>query len=158
MTAEKQVLDVPADVLAYLGEQNTLTLATVSKDGAPRASTFLYVHEGSRLCFWAHAGSITTRHIDERPLVAFAIDEFAPDLRQTRGVKGMGECLPVSGEDIARVADLFGQKFPSLSPGSTVSILFYAITPSELQFIDNRESSAAAPEGTFGAEFHSKRI
>lgn len=158
MTAEKQVLDVPADVLEYLGEQNTLTLAAVSKDGTPHASTFLYVNEGPALYFWAHAGSVTARHIDERPLVAFAIDEYASDLRQTRGVKGTGECRSIAGEEIARVADIFGQKFPSLSPGSTVSIMFFSITPTELQFIDNRESSAAAPEGTFGAEFHSRRI
>jgi CRP-like cAMP-binding protein len=60
----------------------------------------------------------------------------------------------LSGEQIARVADLFGQKFPSLSPGATMSIAFFRITPTELQFIDNTGSGGAAPAGQFGADFH----
>jgi hypothetical protein len=66
----------------------------------------------------------------------------------------------LSGEQIARVADLFGQKFPSLAPGSTMSISFFRITPTEIQFIDNTAKSqgATAPSGgTFGAEFHRER-
>jgi CRP-like cAMP-binding protein len=65
----------------------------------------------------------------------------------------------LSGEQIARVADLFGQKFPSLSPGSTMSISFFRITPTELQFIDNTGSAGAVDSrsGVFGAEFHRER-
>jgi hypothetical protein len=65
----------------------------------------------------------------------------------------------LSGEQIARVADLFGQKFPSLAPGSTMSISFFRITPSELQFIDNTGSTDAVDSrsGVFGAEFHRER-
>jgi uncharacterized protein YhbP (UPF0306 family) len=156
VSVDVQMPDVPGEVLAYLQEQHTLTLATASKDGAPRASTFLYVNDGSRLYFWTRLNSTSARHIAERPQVAFAIDEYAPDLRQTRGLRGLGRCAPVTGEEIARVADLFGQRFPSLSPGSTVSISFFSITPTELEFIDNRESDT--PEGAFGAEFHSKQL
>jgi CRP-like cAMP-binding protein len=60
------------------------------------------------------------------------------------------------GEQIAHVADLFGQKFPSLSPGSTMSISFFRITPTEIQFIDNT-SAGQSEAGTFGAEFHRER-
>ena len=73
-------------------------------------------------------------------------------------MQGIGECtVLLSGEQIARVADLFGQKFPDLSPGSTMSISFFRISPTELQFIDNTGSSAASAGGTFGAEFHRER-
>jgi CRP-like cAMP-binding protein len=72
----------------------------------------------------------------------------------------MGECtVLLDGMQIARVADLFGQKFPELAPGSTMSISFYRITATELDFIDNTTGSTVSelPEGTFGADFHRER-
>jgi Pyridoxamine 5'-phosphate oxidase len=36
--------ELPAEVLEYLGSQNTLTLATASPTGTPHAATFLYVN------------------------------------------------------------------------------------------------------------------
>lgn len=152
------MIDVPAQVLDYIAKQHTLTLATTSSDGVPRASTYLYVNDGSRIFFWTKLSSSSARNIADRPQVAFSIDEYADDLRQTRGVHGLGDCAPVTGEDVARAADLFGQKFPKLQPGATTSIAFFSITPTELEFTDNRDSGVTPPDGTFGAEFNTKRI
>jgi uncharacterized protein YhbP (UPF0306 family) len=150
--------ELPAPVLEYLSGQNTLTLATASPTGTPHAATFLYVNEGPSLYFWSKASAESSRHIEQNPLVAFTIDEFTSDLTQTRGVQGIGECsVLLSGEQIARVADLFGQKFPSLAPGATMSISFYRITPTEIQFIDNRQNRSLSSPGVFGAEFHRER-
>src|SRR5262249_44686225 len=49
------------------------------------------------------------------------------------------------------------RKFPELSPGATMSISFFRIVPTELQFIDNTESGGKAEEGTFGADFSRER-
>ncbi len=146
---------LPGPVLEYLKSHNTFTLATASSAGMPRAATFLYVNEGPSLYFWTRTSTIVARHVEQNPLVSFTIDEYTTDLSQTRGIQGTGECRPLlSGEQIARVADLFGQKFPSLSPGATMSIAFFRITPTELQFIDNTGSSSGmAPQGQFGADF-----
>lgn len=150
--------EIPGEVLDYLSAQNTLTLATASPSGTPHAATFLYVNEGPSLYFWSKASTESSRHIEKNPLVAFTIDEYTDDLSQTRGVQGVGECSPLlSGEQIARVADLFGQKFPSLSPGATMSISFYRITPTEVQFIDNRRNRSLSSPGVFGADFHRER-
>jgi CRP-like cAMP-binding protein len=150
--------ELPGEVLDYLSAQNTLTLATASPSGTPHAATFLYVNEGPSLYFWSKASTASSRHIEQNPLVAFTIDEYTDDLTQTRGVQGIGECSPLlSGEQIARVADLFGQKFPSLAPGATMSISFYRITPTEIQFIDNRRSRSLSSPGVFGADFHRER-
>jgi uncharacterized protein YhbP (UPF0306 family) len=158
MTPEQAAVDVPAHVVEYLSAQNTLTLATASASGVPHASTFLYVNDGPTLYFWTRPGTITARHIDQNPVVSFAIDEYAQDLRQTRGVQGAGECgVVLNGETIARVADLFGQKFPELSPGTTMSISFYRIVPTELQFIDNTDKGGTTDDGTFGADFARER-
>ncbi|HLM86560.1 MAG TPA: cyclic nucleotide-binding domain-containing protein [Solirubrobacteraceae bacterium] len=158
MTPEQAAVDVPAHVVDYLSSHNTLTLATASPSGVPHASTFLYVNDGSTLYFWTRPGTVTARHVEQNPVVSFAIDEYTKDLRQTRGVQGSAECnVVLNGETIARVADLFGQKFPELSPGTTMSISFFRIVPTELQFIDNTEAGGRSEDGTFGADFSRER-
>ena len=158
MSTEQSAVEIPPHVVEYLGQQSTLTLATASPAGVPHASTFLYVNDGAKLYFWTKPQTTTARHIEQNPVVSFAIDEYTSDLRQTKGVQGAGECnVILSGEEIARVADLFGQKFPDLSPGATMSISFFRITPADLEFIDNADAGGQAREGQFGAEFHRER-
>jgi uncharacterized protein YhbP (UPF0306 family) len=154
MSAEQPAVEAPSHVLEYLRRQSTLTLATASPAGVPRASTFLYVNDGPVLFFWTKPETMTARHIEQNPIVSFAIDDYADDLSQTKGVQGEGECSVIlSGDQIARVAELFGQKFPDLSPGATMSISFFRITPTELDFIDNTQEGAGDGDA-FGAEFH----
>ncbi len=158
MSSATQDDSVPEQVLDYLAEQGTLTLATASAAGIPRATTYLYVNDGQVLYFWARRSTVSSRHIEQNSVVSFAIDEYAEDLNKTRGVQGMGECSVVlDGETIARVADLFGRKFPSLSPGNTMSISFFRIAPTELQFIDNASAEVTTVKGEFGADFHRER-
>jgi uncharacterized protein YhbP (UPF0306 family) len=158
MPPEQAAVDVPAHVVDYLSSQNTLTLATASPSGVPHASTFLYVNDGPTLYFWTRPGTTTAKHLDQNPVVSFAIDDYAEDLTQTRGVQGSGECgVVLNGETIAKVADLFGQRFPALSPGATMSISFFRIVPTELQFIDNTDKGGKADDGTFGADFSRER-
>jgi hypothetical protein len=92
--------------------------------------------------------------------VGFTIDEYAEDPSQTRGVQGTGECQVIlSGEEIARAADLFGQKFPSLSSGSsTLGISFFRIVPTDLQFIDNSSGGADRGGDEFGLDYHRERV
>jgi uncharacterized protein YhbP (UPF0306 family) len=155
---DQAALEVPSHVLAYLGEQRTMTLATASPAGVPHASTFLYVNDGPTLCFWTKPDTTTARHIEQNSLVSFAIDEPSRDLGQTRGVQGRGEARVIlSGEEIARVAALFGDKFPDLSPGATMSISFFKVVPTDIDFIDNTASGSESRSGQFGAEFHRER-
>ncbi len=160
MSAGQTTLEVPPAVLEFLRQHRTLTLATASPAAVPRASTFLYVNDGPTIYFWSRATTVTARQIQQNPVVAFTVDGSSEDLNQTQGIQGIGECsVLLSGEQIARVADLFGQKFPDLAPGSTMSISFFRVTPTELQFIDNTASRAGgqSDSGTFGAEFHRER-
>jgi uncharacterized protein YhbP (UPF0306 family) len=158
MSSGEAAVEMLPEVLDYLGEQHTLTLATASPSGVPHAGTFLYVHDGPELYFWTKAHTTTARHIEQNPLVSFTIDGYADDLQKIRGLQGRGECRVIlSGEQIARVADLFGQKFPALSPGTTMTISFFRIVASELQFTDNTDASIHQQEGTFGVEFHRER-
>ncbi|HEV3323732.1 MAG TPA: cyclic nucleotide-binding domain-containing protein [Solirubrobacteraceae bacterium] len=158
MSSGEAAVEMLPEVLDYLGEQRTLALATASPSGVPHAGTFLYVHDGPELYFWTKAHTTTARHIEQNPLVAFTIDGPSDDLQKIRGLQGTGECRVIlSGEQIARVADLFGQKFPALSPGTTMTISFFRIVASELQFTDNTEAAIHQQEGTFGVDFHRER-
>lgn len=147
--------DVPQEVLDYLGSQKTLTLATNGIDG-PWAATLTYVNDGARLYIWMRPHSATAGHLDVNPRAAFAIDEYTEDWRQTKGIQGRGTCTPVQGEEIARAADLFGQKYPQLRPGSTSAVIFFRIEPDSLEFIDNSRGAEETDE--FGAEFRRETV
>ena len=141
---------VAQKVLDFLAEQKTLTLATTGDDG-PWAATLTYVNDGSELYVWTRPHSTTARHIDQDPRAAFTIDQYSDDFRQTKGIQGRGECSVVQGEQIAKAADLFGQKYPQLRPGSTSAVVFYRIDPGELEYIDN--TGGVEEAGDFGADF-----
>ena len=142
-------LEVPEHVLQFLGEQQTLTLATASPAGVPHAGTFLYVNDGPSLYFWSRPDTTIAKQVARNPLVSFTIDSYTKDLSQTQGIQGRGEArVLLSGEEVARVAALFGDKFPDLSPGNTMSISFFRIVPTDLEFIDNTargQTPRAAP-------------
>jgi uncharacterized protein YhbP (UPF0306 family) len=146
---------VPAEVLDYLGSKKTLTLPTSGRDG-PWAATFTYVNDGPTIYIWTRPGSNTARHIDENAIVAFAIDEYTDDWRDTKGVQGRAKAAVVEGEDLARAADLFGQKYPELRPGSTSAVVFFRLEPDALEFIDN--SRGVEEEGDFGAEYRRQSV
>jgi uncharacterized protein YhbP (UPF0306 family) len=146
---------VPPEVLDYLGSQKTLTLATSGSDG-PWAATLTYVNDGSLIYVWMRPDSTTARHIDENPTAAYAIDEYTDDWRETKGIQGRARVEVVQGEEIARAADLFGQKYPDLRPGATSAVVFYRLAPDALEFIDN--SRGVEEEGDFGAEYRRQSV
>jgi uncharacterized protein YhbP (UPF0306 family) len=147
--------DVPPEVIDYMASQKTLTLATTGLDG-PWAATLTYVNDGSDVYIWTKPHSNTARHLDQNPSAAFAIDEYSEDWRQTKGIQARGGCTPVTGEGLARAADLFGQKYPQLRPGSTSAVVFFRIQPDVLEFIDNSRGVEEADE--FGADFRRQSI
>ncbi len=146
---------VPMHMLDYLRAQKTLTLATTGRDG-PWAATMTYVHSGRDIYIWTRPDTNTARNLSDDPTVAFTIDEYAGDWRQTRGLQGRGEATSVEGEGVAVASDLFGDKFPDLRPGSTTTVLFFKITPRTLDFIDNTRGVEESAD--FGAELHSESI
>src|SRR4051794_27150976 len=159
MTEDTPAVDLPPHVLEFIQSHATLTLATASPGSVPHAGTFLYVNEGPTLYFWTRPGTTTAQHIEQNPSVAFTIEDQSTGIRSARGVQGTGECsVLLRGEEIAGVARLFGEKFPELAPGDTLSISFFRINPSDVDYIDNSALSGRPSEGgTFGAEFHKRR-
>jgi len=151
-------IELPPHVLEFIQGHSTLMLATSSVAGEPHAGAYLYVSDGPRLYIWTRPATTTWRNLEQNPNVAFTIGDDEADPSRARGVQGVGRCtVLLYGEEIAKVAHLFGQRFPELSPGNTLSISFYRISPSELGFIDNTDTGGQTAGGTFGAEFHKER-
>jgi uncharacterized protein len=147
--------EIPADVLDYLGSQKSLTLATSGGDG-PWAATLTYANDGSDIYIWTKPSSNTAKHLDENPVAAFAIDEYTDDWKQTKGVQGRGSVSVVEGEEIARAADLIGQKYPQLRPGATSAVVFFKIAPDSLELIDN--SRGVEDGDDFGADYRRESV
>jgi uncharacterized protein YhbP (UPF0306 family) len=154
MGSNTPVLEVPGHVLDYLNEQPTLTLATASAAGVPRATTLIYVNDGPIVYVWTRPDTATARHMDQHPVVSFAIDEYTPDFRGTKGIQATGEAQVVlNPAEVKRAKELFREKYPALGDALAANISVFRISPSELQFIDNT-SSEAKDTGTGGIAFH----
>jgi len=160
MAEDKAALELPQHVLDYLEQQQTLTLATASAGGVPRAATFLYVNRGPTMYLWVRPETITAKHVQQNPFVSLAIDEYSEDWRQTKGIQANGECgVVLDGEEIARAAFLFGGKFPTLAAGrSTVGIYFMKIVPTQLEFIDNSRGSGEKSSEEFGVDYDRETV
>lgn len=151
--SESTGLDVPAHVLEYLRNQSTLTLATASHTGVPRATTLLYANDGPVFYVWTQPESTVARHIGQNPIVSFAIDQYASDWRETKGVQAAGKAKVVlNPTEVERAANLFREKFASLGSGAPSNISFFRIEPSDVQFIDGAGSSGG-PDQAFGFEY-----
>jgi CRP-like cAMP-binding protein len=147
MEGQRSAIEVPPHVLEYMGKHQALTLATASPGGVPHATTLVYVNEGVVLYVWTRPDTTTARHVEQNPVVAFAIDEYESDWRQTKGIQGRGDCQTLlDSAAIDRVAGLFTDKFPSLSGALGSDLSFFQITPTELQFIDNTAAGAQAED------------
>ena len=159
MSSDQAKIELPPHVLEYLGDQAAVTLATATPSGVPRAATLLYVNSGARFYMWVRPESTTAKHVEANSLASFAIGEYSENWRQTRGVQGNGECeVVLNGEEIARAALLFGQKFPNVSSGSsTMGIYFLKLTATQVQFIDTSKAGEQSAED-FGVDYHSDEV
>jgi uncharacterized protein YhbP (UPF0306 family) len=147
-------MDVPPHVLEYMREQKTLTLATASPGAVPRAATLVYLNDGPALYIWTRPETTTARHIEENPVVSFAIDEYTPDWQETKGIQGTGNCQAVlDSAEIDRIVAAFEQKFPALAGTLSTRLSFFRIAPTELQFIDNTAAVAGGDQGP-GVAYH----
>lgn len=154
MGTDSPGLDVPKHVLDYLGDQATLTLATAAPTGVPRATTLTYANDGPLLYVWMRPDTTTVRHMEQNPVVAFAIDEYTDDWRETKGVQATADAqVLLNPAEVSRARELFEKKYPSLAGTLSANVSFFRLTPTELQFIDNT-SARGGERGHGGVEYH----
>lgn len=147
-------VDVPPRVLEFLGEQVTVTLATASPTGVPRATMLHYTNDGLTLYVWMRGESWTARQIHQNPLVSFTIGEGEV------GLQGSGEARPVLvGEEMERAISLFGEKFPAALGTSTMNISFFRISPTDIKLVDESYGGGRGETQMFsGAEYKVEHV
>jgi uncharacterized protein YhbP (UPF0306 family) len=154
METDSPALDVPSHVLEYLREQATLTLATSSATGTPHATTLTYVNDGPVVYVWTRPETGTATNMEQNPIVAFAIDEYTEDWRDTKGIQATARSQVVLNSDEAsRARALFEEKYPALAGTLQMNVSFFRLTPTQLQFIDNT-AAEGKPAGHGGVDFH----
>jgi uncharacterized protein YhbP (UPF0306 family) len=154
METDSPTLDVPSHVLDYLGAQATLTLATSSATGTPHATTLTYVNDGPVVYVWTRPETATATNMDQNPVVAFAIDEYTEDWRDTKGIQATADSQVVlNPAEVSRARELFEQKYPALAGTLGMNVSFFRLTPTQLQFIDNSAAEGRTP-GHGGVDFH----
>jgi nitroimidazol reductase NimA-like FMN-containing flavoprotein (pyridoxamine 5'-phosphate oxidase superfamily) len=147
------VANVPRHVLDYLKSHETLTLATASPAGVPRAATFVYVNDGTTFYVWTRPGGTTAKHIAQNPQVSFAVDDYVADWRLTKGVQVNGKCRVVlSPAETRRIVELFSEKFPHVAAENVPSnVVFFRIEAIAVVFIDN--TGGGAGDQSIGQEY-----
>ena len=154
MESDSPALDVPSHVLDYLGAQSTLTLATSSATGTPHATTLTYVNDGAVVYVWTRPGTATATNMEQNPIVAFAIDEYMEDWRDTKGIQATARSQVVLNPDeVSRARGLFEEKYAALGGTLGLNVSFFRLTPTQLQFIDN-SAAEGRPAGHGGVDFH----
>jgi uncharacterized protein YhbP (UPF0306 family) len=133
MTEPTTTQEVPPRVAEFLRENQTLTLATATPAGAPRATTLRYVSDDLNLYVWMRSSAWAAQQIEQNPLVSFAINQ------DSAGLQGSGQArVLLSGEEVARAVELFSDKFPMAMGTSTMNISFFRIVPTNVKLVDER--------------------
>jgi nitroimidazol reductase NimA-like FMN-containing flavoprotein (pyridoxamine 5'-phosphate oxidase superfamily) len=136
MSVDHPAADLADETLQHLQGRQILSLAAMSPSGAPHAATFVYVNDGLTIYFASQPDSRTAHYIRQNPSVAFTIDGYFADWTTVNRIQAAGECLSVTDSaEVARVAELFQQKFPTRAQPAPGSRAIFRITPTEVYFI-----------------------
>jgi uncharacterized protein YhbP (UPF0306 family) len=149
MTEPTTTQEVPPRVAEFLRENQTMTLATATPNGAPRATTLRYVSDDLNLYVWMRSSAWAAQQIEQNPLVSFAINQ------DSAGLQGSGQArVLLSGDEVARAVELFSDKFPMAMGTSTMNISFFRIVPTSVKLVDERYAGGRGETQMFaGAEF-----
>ncbi|MBV8385653.1 MAG: pyridoxamine 5'-phosphate oxidase family protein, partial [Acidimicrobiia bacterium] len=136
-------VEVPSEVLDYLELHHIITIATASFTGMPHAATIAYVSDSSGVYFSMRPEELTVRNIDANHFASFTIDDYTPDFRKVRELRGVGRSGPVTAPDrVNAVLGLFAQKLPNMPREALGNIMH--VRPLELHFVDFEYTAGVA--------------
>jgi hypothetical protein len=130
----QQSVEIPQRVLDYLRQHHIITIGTASLTGMPHAATIAYASDSSGVYFSMRPDELTLSNIEANHWASFTIDDYTPDFRKVRELRGVGRCGADDPFEEAWVVALFAEKLPSL-PSATFTNL-QRIRPLELHFVD----------------------
>jgi len=132
-----------AFILRELRDHDTMTVATVRKDGWPQATTVVYANDGLALYFVCDRDSQKVRNIARCNKVSVAIDGAEEDWNKIRGLSMAATAKPLKRQaDIAAALKLLGKKFPELADlgaPDAAEMAVVKIVPKVISAIDYRK-------------------
>jgi hypothetical protein len=134
MAVETSV-EIPQQVLDYLRGHHIVTIGTASFTGMPHAATAAYVTDVSGLYFSMRPEELTLRNISANHWASFTIDDYTPEFRKFRELRGVGRSEPIADPiERERIDRLFADKLPALADDTGATL--QRIVPLELHFVD----------------------
>jgi hypothetical protein len=131
----QQEIQIPAQVAGYLRLHHIITIGTSSITGMPHAATTAYASGEAGVYFSMRPDELTIMNVAANHWASFTIDDYTPDFRKVRELRGVGRCGPIdSRSEWTYATDVFGEKFPTLAAGSLTNL--HRITPLVLDFVD----------------------
>jgi Pyridoxamine 5'-phosphate oxidase len=103
MSRREQIQMSEAEVASFLGEERTVTCATIGPRGWPHLMPLWYVLRGSEVWAWTYAVSQKVRNLERDPRASLQV-EAGEQYQELRGV--MFECETLIHRDVETVAAL----------------------------------------------------
>ncbi len=132
-------IDIKEQVIQYMEKCRLCTIATVSAEGQPSASTVFFKNSGLDIYFNTGRQTQKVQNMLANPHVAIAMQEVGPVPEADRDIKGIqyvGKASILSDGDAAEVPKpvmVRHNAFNSVKPGNSVII---KVTPVKIHLID----------------------
>lgn len=129
----------------FLEEHNTLSLATVDREGAPSVCSLFYTFGPDlTLYFLSDPKTAHGQHLKDGAVVAVSIAHNNQNWQSVHGLQLRGVAVPCSEPDEEEVArELYAKRFPFIAKaeslvGPLARARYYKIVPTWIRLIDNR--------------------
>ena len=142
MPATQSAVQIPSEVLSYLDLHHIITLGTASFTGMPHAATIAYVSDSAGVFFSMPPDELTVKNIAANKWASFTVDDYTPEFRKVRELRGVGRCGSVDEADRGLAMELFARKLPDLPQESLQNL--HLIRPLELHFVDYEYTAGVA--------------
>ncbi|HEX3333513.1 MAG TPA: cyclic nucleotide-binding domain-containing protein [Acidimicrobiales bacterium] len=135
-------VEMPTEVLSYLDLHHIITVGTASFTGMPHAATIAYVSDSDGVYFSMPQNELTVKNIAANKWASFTIDDYTPDFRKVRELRGVGRCERVDELGTDRGQSLFSMKMPAMPKEALENM--HLIRPLEVHFVDYEYTAGVA--------------
>ena len=140
-----QSIEMPVEVLSYLDLHHIITLGTASFTGMPHAATIAYVSDPSGVYFAMPQDELTLKNVAANRWASFTIDDYTPDFRKVRELRGVGRCERIDELDTERAQALFAYKMPGMPKETLEAAEARSVACAAVGAASRQASSSPAP-------------